>query len=228
MSGQGETRETTFVFADIAGFTALTEAHGDEEAAELARRFCRRVTELIPEDAGEVVKTIGDAVMARLDDPAAAVQLGLQVAHMTEHGSPVVRVGIHCGPAVEREGDWFGATVNTAARVAGVASGGEVLVTSAVRRALGATHDVQFVDRGEHRLRNVALPVQLFRVLGNGRGPEAHPLDPVCRMLVQPGREAGVLRHEDVEYHFCSLVCAERFASDPGAYVTRPPGGGTQ
>ena len=60
-----EPRGSTFLFADIAGYTALTEAHGDEEAADLARDFCRAVTRLVAADDGQLGKTIGDAVMVR-------------------------------------------------------------------------------------------------------------------------------------------------------------------
>ncbi len=65
----------TFLFADLAGFTALTEAHGDEEAADLAAEFFDCVRDLLPDYGGEEVKTIGDAVMVRCDRPDAAVEL---------------------------------------------------------------------------------------------------------------------------------------------------------
>ena len=84
--------EATFVFADIAGFTALTEAHGDEEAATLVADFCSAVRSELPE-SGTQVKTIGDAVMLCIRDPAAAVHLGLRLTHdlMPGHGAPAVR-----------------------------------------------------------------------------------------------------------------------------------------
>jgi len=121
----------TFLFADIAGFTALTEAHGDAEAADLAEDFSRRVEELLSDHAAEQVKQIGDALMLRSAAADHAIQLGLRVVHEVgrRHGFPAVRVGMHTGPAVERRGDWFGTTVNLAARVAGAASGCEVLLT---------------------------------------------------------------------------------------------------
>ena len=77
------------------------------------------------------MKTIGDALMLRVPNPDEAVLLALDMTHglMRGHGSPAVRVGLHHGPAIERDGDYFGATVNLAARVSGLASGGEVLVT---------------------------------------------------------------------------------------------------
>jgi len=212
----------TFLFADLAGYTALTEAHGDEQAAELAAGFCAAVAERIPADAGEVVKTIGDAVMARLNEPATAVLLGLDVVEqaLSEHGSPAVSVGIHRGSAVERDGDWFGTTVNVAARVAGLASGGEVLLTETVREAAGELGEVRLERRGEERLRNVAAPVLLFSA-HRGGGIDETRLDPVCRMVVSPGREAGSLSHQERRYVFCSLECVSRFAADPEAYVAR-------
>jgi len=111
----------TFLFADLAGFTALTEAHGDEEAADLAAEFFDCVRDLLPEYGGEEVKTIGDAVMLRCERPDAAVELGLRIVDEVRKRDhfPVVRVGMHTGPATERSNDWFGAAVNVAARVSG-------------------------------------------------------------------------------------------------------------
>src|SRR3954470_17663694 len=105
------TVEATFLFADIAGFTALTEAHGDHDAAALVADFCRSVRAELPASGGTEVKTIGDAVMLTIPDPAAAIRLGLRITHelMRGHGAPAVRVGLHHGPAVERDGDYFGA-----------------------------------------------------------------------------------------------------------------------
>ena len=132
-------RPATFLFADIAGFTALTEAHGDDHAADLVANFCEAVRCVLPEYDARAVKSIGDAVLIRVPEPAAAIRLGTRIAHelMSAHGSPAVRVGMHHGPAVERDGDYFGSTVNLAARVSGVAAGGEVLLTASTGRSPG-------------------------------------------------------------------------------------------
>jgi adenylate cyclase len=211
----------TFVFADIAGYTALTEAHGDADAAELAAQFCRAISDVAAASGGEVIKAIGDAVMARHSVPAEAVHLGLAAAHdvIAGHGFPAVRVGMHHGPAIERDGDWFGATVNLAARVAALAGGGEVLVTGAVHERAGGLEGVEYESRGVQRIRNVAAPVPLFAAVRDERSSEARHLDPVCRMLVAEGREAGSFRHGGTLYRFCSLDCARRFLRDPDAYT---------
>jgi adenylate cyclase len=212
----------TFVFADIAGYTALTEAHGDADAAELAATFCGEISEVATAGGGEVIKTIGDAVMLRHGDPAEAVVIGLTAAHevIAGHGFPAVRVGMHHGPAIARRGDWFGATVNLAARVAAAASGGEVLVTAAVRDRVEDLSGVEFESRGEHRMRNVASPVPLFAAVRDDRSSETRHVDPVCRMQIAEGREAGIFRHAGTLYRFCSLECARRFLGDPEAYTT--------
>jgi adenylate cyclase len=129
--------DQTLLFADLAGFTAMTEAHGDELAADAVADFCAGVRELLPEFDGEEIKSIGDAVMVRV--PAAGPAVALAVRLISEvgsqHGSLGVRVGAHTGPAVHRNGDWFGAAVNLAARVAAAAERGEILMTHATHAA---------------------------------------------------------------------------------------------
>lgn len=164
-----ELGEAAFLFVDIAGFTAYTEIHGDAAAADLAWRLRLGVEAQLGHDA-HVVKTLGDAVMARIADPADAAAAGLRIVAraLPNPGDPQMRVGIHCGPAVECMGDFFGTAVNVAARVAALATPGEVLVTEAVAtpaRRLGLVLE----DRGERALRNVAAPVLLSAVTADPR-----------------------------------------------------------
>jgi class 3 adenylate cyclase len=156
--------EAAFLFADIAGFTAFTETHGDVRAAQLAWRLRLGVEAQLGHDA-HVVKTIGDAVMVRIADPAEAAEAGLRIVSqaLPGAGDPAVRVGIHCGPAAECDGDFFGAAVNVAARVASLAGPGEVLVTALVA-APARRHGLHACELGEHTLRNVAQPVLLHAI----------------------------------------------------------------
>src|SRR4051794_30632007 len=119
--------ESTFLLADLAGFTALTEAHGDTEAAAVADGFLRAVRQLLPAYDGEEVKSIGDAVLVRLPDAGVAVHLAARLVgdFGARHRGLDVRVGIHTGTAVRRGDDWFGAAVNLASRVADLAGPGE-------------------------------------------------------------------------------------------------------
>jgi adenylate cyclase len=214
----------TFLFADLAGFTALTEAHGDEEAVKLVEEFSEAVEAELPAVRGEHVKTIGDALMLRIPDPGDAVLVALRIAHdvITEHGAPAVRVGLHHGPAVERNGDYFGASVNLAARVSGLASGGEVLLTGKTAALAPDLGGVLYESRGRQMLRNVAEPIEIFAALRVGQNEDQLPVDPVCRMIVDPDRAAGRLVYEGSAYFFCSLTCAGEFARRTERFTTEP------
>jgi adenylate cyclase len=216
------TVEATFVFADIAGFTALTEAHGDEQAVAVVADFAAAVRNELPATGGTHVKGIGDAVMLCIPDPAAAVLLALRITHelMLGHAAPAVRVGMHHGPAIERDGDYFGAAVNLAARVSAEASGGEVLLTGQTVALASEVQGVLYEPRGRRELRNVRRPVELFAAVRVGEAKHAAlPCDPVCRMAVDPDRAAGRLVYEDTTYFFCTLACAGLFARHPERYA---------
>src|SRR5438128_875473 len=109
----------SFLFADLAGFTALTEAHGDELAADLVDAFCAQVRAVLPDYDAEEVKAIGDALMLRTSTAHAGVRLALRLVEELggRHGFPALRVGLHTGPAVARGRGWLRAAVNVAAGV---------------------------------------------------------------------------------------------------------------
>jgi len=213
--------EATFLFADIAGFTALTEAHGDEEAVQLVEQFAAAVQGELPHVDGEYVKTVGDALMLRVPDPANAVRLGLWITRnaMSGHQAPSVRVGGNYGSAIERDGDYFGATINVAARVSALAAGGELLVTGQMAALAPDLEGVLYESRGRQALRNVAEPVEIFAVVRVDEGADHLPIDPVCQMAVDPEHAVGRLRVAEKAYYFCSLTCAGAFAQHPERYA---------
>jgi adenylate cyclase len=151
----------TFLFADLVGFTALTDAEGDDRAADVALALYDRVRELLPEYDAEELKTLGDGVALRCDDAARGIALGVRIVEEIESmpAFPPVRVGVHTGPAVQRQGEWYGRTVNVSARLCSAASGGEVLVSEEARNAAGRLPKVEFGDRRLHWLRNVTEPI---------------------------------------------------------------------
>ncbi len=199
----------------MAGFTALTEAQGDEDAADVATRFADLArASLGPGDF--LVKTIGDAVLITAPDPVSGVELveRLLTGAAAEPGLPSLRAGLHHGEAVNRDGDVFGAAVNLAARVASEAHAGEVLGTAriaAAARDLG----IPVADLGSVLLKNVRGSIPLYS-LALVVGATETPIDPVCRTPVDRRGAAGRLRYNGGEYWFCSLTCAAAFASNPG------------
>ena len=211
----------TFLFADIAGFTALTEAHGDEQALELVEEFASAVRAELPRIDGEHVKTVGDALMLRVPDPGEAIRLGLWITRnaMSGHEAPAIRVGGNHGSAVERGGDYFGATINVAARVSALAGGGELLLTGHTAALAPDLEGVVYQSRGRQVLRNVAEPVEIFAVVPVDESVDQLAIDPVCQMAVDPERAVGRLMLETKAYYFCSLTCAAAFAQQPERYA---------
>jgi adenylate cyclase len=154
----------TFLFADLVGFTALAELEGDDRALEVALALQRRVRGMLEEHSAEQVKAIGDGLMLRCSEPHAAIMLGLRLVEevAAERGLPPVRVGIHTGPALANDGDWYGRTVNVASRLCSVAPGGEVMVSERTREAAGSLPEVEWSERELHWLRNVSEPVGTY------------------------------------------------------------------
>jgi adenylate cyclase len=156
-------RPPAMVFLDIAGYTRLTEERGDEAAAELASTLAGLVQSAARRHDGRPVKWLGDGVMFHFPDAAGAVRCSLQmVAAAPAVGLPPAHVGINAGPVIVREGDYFGRTVNVAARVAAKAGPGEVLVSQAVV-AESPAGSFRFDPLGPVELKGVSAPVELFR-----------------------------------------------------------------
>jgi adenylate cyclase len=151
----------TFLFMDLVGFAALTAERGDDSAADVALRLFADVRRLLPEHRGEEIKTIGDAMMVRCEDARDGVELGLRISERIgdEPELPPLRIGVHTGSAVHRDGDWYGSAVNVAARLCSAAGGGEVLVSEAAREAAGSPHHIDFGVRRLHWLKNMPEPV---------------------------------------------------------------------
>ena len=150
----------TFLFADLVGFTALSIERGDEAAADVATRFQQAVRRLAAGHGAVVVKSLGDGAMVCAEDAGDAVRLGIALANGLDE-LPPVRVGLNTGPAVERDGDYFGSTVNLAARLSQAARGGEVLLTDATRAAARRARP-QLEERGARTFRNARDPVVVY------------------------------------------------------------------
>jgi adenylate cyclase len=145
-------------FADLAGYTRMTEELGDEHAVDVVERFVGGVGDTLPDDA-RIVKTIGDAVMVVGSDGAALVDwaVGFQALHATR---PLPRIGMHYGEVLYRDGDYYGRAVNQAARVSARSGAGEVLVTREIVETAGPNLDFERI--GDVRLKGFSAATELF------------------------------------------------------------------
>jgi len=152
-------------FLDLTGYTALAEEEGDEAAAELAASLASVVQEAAQAHRGRPVKWLGDGVMFHFADPGSAILSGLDLVEQTERETSVpARVGINAGAVIAQEGDYFGRTVNIAARIADYARPHEVLVSEAARREAGVAK-VAFEPVGDVPLKGVSQAVRLHRAV---------------------------------------------------------------
>lgn len=213
------TTECTFVFADLAGYTALTEVHGDDDAARIATRFHDLARGCLAAGA-RIVKTIGDAVMIVSPTVSDGIEMALALVRTVarEPSFPGLRVGLHVGTAVERDNDYFGGAVNLAARVSGVARAGEILCTEpiaaiAVERGIACSQPL-----GTFRLKNIASSVSLYRLGGEAIGGLLCHIDPVCRMQVASDA-ADHVEFQGTTIYFCSTVCLRIFQQAPDTHV---------
>jgi adenylate cyclase len=149
-------------FIDITGFTRFTEEEGDLEALDLVEHFVETVEATLPPEA-TIVKTIGDEVMVVSPDAASLTEWAARfLGRFPERPRP--RVGIHCGEAVYRDGDYFGSQVNLAHRVVSSAQAGELLVTDRVVEAIEDRDGLAFDPIGEVSLKGFPVPTPLFVV----------------------------------------------------------------
>ena len=156
-------RPPAICFLDLTGYTRLTQERGDVAAADLAATVARLVQRGSVRYGGKPIKWLGDGVMFHFRDPGPGVRAALEMVEGLEAaGLPPAHVGLHTGPVLFQQGDYFGQTVNLSARIADYARPGEVLVSQAVADA-SQEDGIAFAEVGEVELKGVAGTTHLLR-----------------------------------------------------------------
>jgi adenylate cyclase len=158
-------------FVDVSGYTVMTERLGDETAARTSDVLRERAEAVAEADEGRVVKLLGDGAMLSFRDPARAVSAAARlVRQLTEDLGVPAHGGVHAGPVIQRDRDLFGRTVNLAARIAGQAGPGEVMVSADVAELAGS-EAARFEEVPAATLKGFDQPIRLFRVsASSGKG----------------------------------------------------------
>ena len=184
MADAGGSRTLTFLFTDIEGSTRLWEQHGDAMRHALAQHD-ELLRDSVETRGGAVVKTTGDGMLAVFDEPAVAIaaaidaQRALDAAVWGDTGALRVRMAVHCGPATERDGDYYGTTLNRAARLMALAHGGQIVASEAIAllvRDETLAHDAKLRDLGEHRLRDLSHVERVYQIDAAGLAGDFAPL----------------------------------------------------
>src|SRR5947209_3702220 len=157
----GQTEGTvTIMFTDVEESTRLLSTRGFTASHEIMRAYETIIDEKIAEHAGRRIKGLGDGFMISFGSARHGVECALDIQHAIADYSKRnperklrIRIGLNTGEVVEEAGDIFGAAVNVAARVAGKARGGEILVSDIVRQLVGPTAEMKFAIRGRYKLK---------------------------------------------------------------------------
>jgi adenylate cyclase len=212
-----ESAVATVAFVDLAGFSAITDIYGDASAIAVLGRFEELVRQAL-RGLAPPIKWIGDEAKFGFPDPATALQvLGrLLPACRSEPRLPLTRTGLGHGPVLRRSNDLFGSTVNIAARIAALASPGQMLATQPVAN-IALASGIVARDIGKVALRSIVEHVPLYSI---ELAPAFDPawIDPVCKMHAP---YAAYRRTTPTGPWFCSERCAEAYRRSPEAY----PGG---
>ena len=161
-------RPEGIAFADLSGYTRLTEEGGDEAAAEMALALAQLAGETAARHRGMTVKLLGDGALLHFADPGDAVRASLDIVdEAPARGLPPAHVGVNAGPLLFDQGDYFGRTINVASRIVGLARPGQVLVGEAL---VGAVPEVGFRlgEIGTFEVKGVADPIRIFEATRDG------------------------------------------------------------
>lgn len=155
------------LFVDLAGFSRLTEAQGDDAAVMFGTLLRDAAERVARRNSGKLVKLLGDGAMLHFENPQDAVDAGCDLLSPSgwHERLPPPHIGLHAGPVIERDGDLFGGTVNIAARLSGVAGAGEFIASSDVVAGLVRRDDLTLQPRGELKLKNIRRPISAVRVI---------------------------------------------------------------
>lgn len=213
--------QAAVVFIDLASFTPLTEAMGDVQAAQVLERFSIIVREATSGWDGRLIKQIGDAFMLIFAEPRSAIACALEISAQVaeEPQFPALRGGIHWGSVLYREGDYIGANVNIASRLASEADHHQILVSSEVRQSARDLPGVEFVRLGRRRLKGLSEALELFEVRSGASTEGEKVTDPVCGMRLAEAEVAARLALEGAELTFCSEACLRKFVTSPEKYA---------
>lgn len=191
----------TILFSDIRGFTEYTNQYGDEAAFRVLQHHNALVRRQIERFGGHVVKTQGDSFMVSFTTArgailcAIAVQRAIAESNQDQEGTRIaVGIGINTGEPIQEGGDFFGSTVNLAARICAVAGPGQVLISETTRFVAGRIEAIDYVDRGMHALKGFDEPHRLYEVVWSLPGPAAPPPAPATEETPSGVLESAVQR----------------------------------
>jgi len=209
-----------FMIADLSGYAALTEAHGDMSAARVVGRYVEIVENSLQPGA-YLAERVGDEVLVISPQVDGVLRTAVKLRDEVEKEPffPTLHAGIHAGGMLEENGHFFGTALNLTSRLAAHAKGEQILCTREVVDLASGIRDIEFRALGVVQFKNISKPVAIFEVVSALQRTEQRVIDPVCRMQVTPGTAPAMLPFRGSTYYFCCFECAKIFAEHPDRYV---------
>lgn len=208
-----------FLIADLTGYTALTEAHGDLSAASIINKYVELVRKILTSDV-DFYQQIGDEILLFSSNPSSLLNFTVSLHNKVEKKShfPSIHAGLHHGTVLKRDEKIFGSAINLTSRIASYAKGGQILCSRPFKESVGES-DIFFHSLGEKRFKNVVKPVEIFEIKTNNETEEIWYTDPVCRMHVSENTAPAKLPFEKKTIYFCSFECVKKFILNPELYI---------
>ena len=201
------------LMADLSGYTAMTEIHGDTAAVEMIEKYIEMGKNSL---AGEsyLLERTGDQLLIVSDDADDLAKTAIELKHKTEKEPNFLGIhcGLHYGSVIERNHHLFGAVVNMAARIAASATENKILCSREFIEALKYPGKLQLISQGNIDFKNILEPAEIFEVLPvvEKKTREIY-IDPVCQIRLSASETSISLVYGEDEYFFCSEECRKIF-----------------
>jgi class 3 adenylate cyclase/YHS domain-containing protein len=208
-----------YFIADLTGYTALTEAHGDSSAARIINRYNEIVNGVLTKDV-HFYQQVGDEIFMISNSVSSLLHYAINLRYEIEKEShfPSIHAGLHYGSAIKQDEKIFGSAINLTSRIAGTAQGGQILCSRSFKISVKET-ETNFHFLGEKRFKNILKPVAIYEIEPNIDSEENWYTDPVCRMHITENNAPAKLPFHNKTFYFCSFECAKNFISHPELYT---------
>lgn len=213
-------QQLAFLIADLSGYTALAEAHGDLSAAQVVERYGDIVLSALSGES-ELVERVGDEVLIVSPVVEGVIETAVSLRAKIEQEPlfPSMHAGLHAGTALKQGNHYFGIALNLTSRLAAHARGGQILCTDEVADRAQKVARLKVLSLGEVQFKNIVNPVAIFEIVAGDEQPEGLFIDPVCRMQVHQATASARLPYKNRTFYFCSFECAKIFADTPERYA---------
>ena len=201
------------MMADLSGYTAMTEVHGAHTAVSLIDKYLALVKKSLV-GSSHLHERVGDEMIIVANS---AEDLAYTATFLFEHayeesGFLPLHAGLHYGPIVKKDNDYFGSTINTASRITSAAEKGRIVCSAEFINQLPEGHPYVAKSKGVHRFKNLMKPVELFEMsCCIEYMTRKYVIDPVCHMLIKTPATALHFLHNKEHFYFCSGKCLSMF-----------------